>query len=80
MNKDKLINQTQSIAGLGRIESSLVDQFILSKNGNEPELIFNQNQHKDLYFEQDSSELWRLSLKNECHICQRHKCVYIFYT
>jgi hypothetical protein len=41
VSNNKIINQTQSSSGIGRIESSLVDNFILSRNLNESELIFN---------------------------------------
>ena len=60
VSTNRLINQSQVSTGIGRIESSLIDDFILQRHLNQPELIFNQCRYKDLYFEQDASEQWQL--------------------
>jgi hypothetical protein len=63
------MQQTQAASGIGRIETSLVDQFVLNRNLNEPELVFNQDKFRDKYFDIEFGESWRLSLKNDCHVC-----------
>ena len=41
--------------GVGRLESNLVDQFILTRWVNHPELVFNQQPYLDKYFEMDAA-------------------------
>ena len=55
-----------------------MDQFVLTRKL-DPELIFNQNKYKDCYFDEHGCKRWKLSDKNECHICDRHQYVAIFY-
>ena len=47
-----------------------------------PELIFNNNPSKDLFWETDSGEMWTLSQSknpsNECFLCQKHKYAMIY--
>ena len=57
---NRIINQAQVSTGIGRTETSMYDDFILLRQINQPELIFNQCRYKDLYFEEDSSEYWHL--------------------
>jgi len=60
----------------------LDDNFVVTRKPRMPELIFNNNDVKDLYWEVESGENWRLShLKtttNECFICQRRKYVMVY--
>ena len=78
--KDKM----STIGGVGRIESNLVDEFVLSRIVNRPELIFNQKPYLDQYFEMDASENWRLmdmacGIGGGCPVCNKHKYTLIFY-
>jgi hypothetical protein len=64
--------------GLGRSNDSNLDQFVLSRVINNPELIWNQDPqfdsiYKKRFFEVDASKRWKLSLKNECYMCDGHK-------
>ena len=61
-----------------------MDQFILSRRVNSPELVFNQQPYIDRYYEMDSSEHWRLvdtacGISGGCPICNKHKYTMIFY-
>jgi hypothetical protein len=61
----------------------MVDHFILTRKINNPELIFNQDPHKDhlnsRFFEVEAAECWRLSQKNECFMCDGYKYTTIFF-
>lgn len=48
------------------------DQFVLTRNVNYPELIFNQRTEVNKYFEEDAAQHWRLAKINDCYICNRH--------
>lgn len=61
-----------------------MDDFIMQRQLNQPELIFNQCRYKDLYFEEDSSEYWHLQdqacgMSGGCPVCRKHKYTLIFY-
>ena len=79
MANNKIINQALIANGTGRIKNSLVDQVVLTRQINEPDLIFNQCRTKDAYFELDACENWQLSTKAECFVCQKHRFTIIFY-
>ena len=69
---------------MGKNTDGLVDQFVLTRKVNHPELIWNQdpqNDHssKKRYFEVDAAENWQLSMKNECFMCDGHKYTAIFF-
>lgn len=38
---NKLLNQAQVMQGIGKQESSLIDQLVLTRKVNQPELVFN---------------------------------------
>lgn len=80
MNQHKV----QTTGGVGRLESNLVDQFVLSRQVNVAEMVFNQQPYLDKYFEMDASEKWRLQdtacgISGGCPICNKHKYTVIFY-
>ena len=61
-----------------------MDNFVLQRQLNQPELIFNQCRYKDCYFEEDASEQWHLQdgacgMSGGCPVCRRHKYTLIFY-
>ena len=77
-------HKVQTSGGVGRLESNLVDQFVLGRNVNHAELVFNQQPYVDKYFEMDSADKWRLfdsacRIYGGCPICNRHKYATIFY-
>lgn len=77
-------NKAQTKGGVGRTESSLIDEFVLSRWVNRPELVYNQQPYKDGYFEMDAAENWRLldaacGTGGGCPICNKHKYTLIFY-
>jgi hypothetical protein len=65
------INQTSSTLGLGRVESSVIDRFVLTRRVNQPELIFNESPNNDHYF--DSADKWHYSNKEDCNVCLKSK-------
>lgn len=83
VQKGKLTNNATTKAGVGRLTNSMLDQFVVTRKINQPELIFNQNVNKDAYFDMDASENWQLQTENnpmtECHITHKHKYTMIFY-
>jgi hypothetical protein len=79
IQNNRLILQAQTSCGVGRSEESNVDNVILTRQVNEPNLIFNQHKCRDSYYDVDSGFNWRLSDKSECFICQKSKFVMIFY-
>lgn len=57
---------------------------MLTRKINHPELVFNQDIHKDKidnvrYYEMDAGSFWKLSQKNECYICDKHQFVHIYF-
>lgn len=79
---DRLLNQLERAAGVGRQEITVDDNFILNRKVNFPELIFNQDERQDKYFESDFSRKWQLlepNFKNGCYVCQKHKYTIIQY-
>lgn len=75
----KIANQSQIGHGIGRMETSSFDNFILTRKVQNPEMIFNQNEFIDKYFDTNSAYKWLLSNKNECYVCQRYKQVAIIF-
>ena len=55
----------------------------MTRKLNHPELIFNQtikNDHtKHRFFKKDAGQVWSLSMKNECYVCQKYRYTMIFY-
>ena len=74
-------NQASVGPGIGRFESES-DVFVVTRKPRMPELIYNNNRHKDLYWEIDQGDMWRVSHQknptNECFLCQKHKYAMIF--
>lgn len=80
MNQHKV----QSATGFGRLECNFVDQFIISRWVNQPELVYNQKPYVDEVFMMDSSLDWRVvdtqcGITGGCPICNKHKYTMIFY-
>lgn len=80
MNQHKV--QTQG--GVGRLESNLVDQFVMTRWINHSELVFNQQPYLDKYFEMEAAEKWRLNdpacgINGGCPIRNKHRYTVIFY-
>jgi hypothetical protein len=77
------MNKILAGQGVGRVENGIEDTLVLTRKCGHPELIFNNNKFKDLYWEVDSAEQWQLSFNhettNECYICERHKYGLIFF-
>lgn len=62
----------------------MIDEFVLARWVNRPELVYNQQPYKDSYFEMDAGEDWRLydtktGIHGGCPICNKHKYTLIFY-
>ena len=69
---------------MGRIESTGMDNFTLTRNLNHPELMFNQRPGIDhdfnkKYFWVDAGGAWQLSTKNQCMICDKYQYTQIHY-
>jgi len=73
-----MINDIMLNQGIGCSKENRDDIFILNRNVNSPELIFNQRIANPNYFEQDSALRWRLA-GNECFVCNKHSYVAICY-
>ncbi len=52
---------------------------MITRNLNHPELIFNQNNDSNNFFVQDIESKWKLSVRNECFVCDKHSYVALFY-
>ena len=61
VSNNKVINQAVYGQGIGRLESMPGDVFVLTRKTKMPELMFNNNISKDLYWEIESGEMWHLS-------------------
>ena len=76
------MNKILAGQGVGRVENGIEDTLVLTRKCGNPELIFNNNKFKDLYWEVDSAEQWQLSFNhettNECYMCERYKYGLIF--
>ena len=61
----------------------MIDTFVVSRQINQPELIFNQNSNMDAHFDMEAGEAWRMQVGSNpmtcCHICNKHKFTMIFY-
>ena len=84
MQNSKIINQSATLNGIGRHESSLVDRFVLTRKINQPELIFNQAPYLDKFFDEGAGDKWMFhegssNSMTSCSICQKHKYTMIFY-
>jgi hypothetical protein len=78
--QSKTVNQTR----LSKANESMMDYFVITRNLNHPELIFNQNVNFDKnkklrFFVRDFESRWRVSLTNECFVCDKYQFVMIFY-
>jgi hypothetical protein len=73
VTNNKIINQAIFGQGIGRLEAMTSDIFVLSRKTRMPELIWNNDTSKDLYWEVDQGEMWQLSRQknptNECFMC-----------
>ena len=74
MNKNKIFNSVEAGSGIGRTESQPTDVFVLTRKTHMPEMMFNNIVSKDLYWEIDQGEKWKLSQgpehpSNECFLC-----------
>jgi len=61
-----------------------MDRFVMTRVLNRPELVFNQTTKCDAnpktrWFRKDAMSRWKLSLRDECYICDRHPYTQIFY-
>lgn len=70
-------NISKNGRGVGRLDDSVADCFVLTRVLNHPELMFNQRPHldKDLanrFFKVDAEGQWRLLSNTECYICNRY--------
>lgn len=80
----KAMNQSLIANGAGRRNDSLIDQVVLTRALNRPELIFNQKHWRDgdkkvRYFQKDAMHDWVLSNRGECYMCQKYKYTQIYY-
>ena len=74
VRNNKIINQAITGQGIGREDVNPSDVFVITRKPRMPELIFNNNFSKDLYWEIDQGEHWSLSHgqknpTNECFLC-----------
>lgn len=72
-----IAHQKSVNAVLTGFSAPALDNFIVCRKPNYPELIFNQKKQIDKYFIKDSCQNWAFSEK--CYVCERHTYVAIFY-
>lgn len=66
--------------GIGKKRYANFDQFLVQRLFNFPELVFNQSNDQDDYFNVNESSQWEIQMKNQaCTICEKHKYTLIFY-
>lgn len=71
--------------GIGKTQMrTSSDHFCVTRIINRPELIFNQrplkdNDKQERFFQRNANASWRLSNKDECHICDRHRYTLVFF-
>jgi len=65
--------------GVGHAKDNQIDQLVLTKKCNLPELIFNQKKQIDRYFAVDSANTWQLSHQNSCFVCEKYCYTMFFY-
>lgn len=58
VNTHKIKNQAIYGHGIGRLEAMPDDVFVVTRKTRMPELIFNNNRSKDLYWEVEAGETW----------------------
>lgn len=80
----KHINSSKNFGGVDRSSSSNLDQFVLTRVLNRPELIFNQKPQTDhdegsRFFKADAASRWEMSLNTECFSCDKHIYVQVHY-
>ena len=56
IRNNQMMNRTQAFKGIGRLDSNLIDDFILTRKVNHAELVFNHQFRKDEYWDQDAGE------------------------
>ena len=82
VSNNKSINQAVFGQGIGRMDAMPSDVFVVTRKPRLPELIYNNDSSKDLYWEIDAGEMWQLSHQknptNECFLCQKHKYAMIY--
>tara|TARA_B110000285_G_scaffold218667_1_gene268382 strand:+ start:82 stop:576 length:495 start_codon:yes stop_codon:yes gene_type:complete len=83
VRNNKIINQAITGQGIGREDVNPSDVFVVTRKSRMPELIFNNDTSKDLYWDIDQGEMWQLSHgpknpTNECFLCQKHKYAMIY--
>lgn len=61
MSNNKVFNSSEAGQGAGISSSIPTDLFVLTRKINMPELIFNNDVSKDLLWEVDQGEMWKLS-------------------
>ena len=66
VDQKRIMIQAKLHRGIGNCPGGLTDQFVITRKINSPELIWNQNRHKDQnkktrYFEVGAAALWQLS-------------------
>lgn len=64
---------------MGRDRVLNVDQFVVNRKYNFPELIYNQDPQIDEYFQLDQCEKWTVSKKGECFVKDKHRYCLIFF-
>ena len=82
VSNNRLKNLAFTGPGIGRTEGTSRDYFVLTRHPCMPELVYNSDTYKDLFWEVESGEMWKLSHQanptNDCFICQKHKYAMIF--
>ena len=78
------VNTSQAREGVGRLSDGQFDQLVITRVVNYPELVFNQRIKNDgrkftRFFQKDHAAKWKLSIKNECILCDKHKYLMVFY-
>ena len=60
-----MANQGSLANGIGRLQTSQIDHFVLTRKIQNPEMVFGGEN----FYQKDLAYQWKLSPKNECYIC-----------
>ena len=80
ISENKRRNLTQEGRGVGKIAFSKIDQFVLTRRLNCPELVFKRRESaEDGWFDPSSQSAWRLEREGSCYLCEKHKYTVVFF-